>query len=186
MITVLYARRDSIYKTLPGFDVYDADRDALTWRGGTPVIAHPPCRMWGRLRNFSKPVPGEKSLALHAVHMVQTYGGVLEHPANSMLWKTCELPQPGEHDRFGGWTFPIHQYWWGHRACKSTWLYIVGVRPAQVPDMPMLLGHAPCVVENSSQSLNKKPVISKKEREATPPDLAVWLGDLASRVLLPA
>lgn len=49
MVAVLFARRDSIYKLMPWANVYDDQRDALTWPGGTPVIAHPPCREWGRL-----------------------------------------------------------------------------------------------------------------------------------------
>ena len=43
-VAVLFARADSIYKTLPGCDVYDIKRDARTWPGGCPVVAHPPCR----------------------------------------------------------------------------------------------------------------------------------------------
>lgn len=53
-VAVLFARADSIYKGLPGVDVYDADRDARTFPGGCPVVAHPPCRAWavsGRLRS---------------------------------------------------------------------------------------------------------------------------------------
>ena len=78
-ITVLFARRDSVYKTM-GADVWDADRNALYWRGGNPVVAHPPCRAWGRLRKFAKPQPGELDLARFAVAQVRRYGGVLEHP----------------------------------------------------------------------------------------------------------
>lgn len=52
-ISVLFARRDSVYKQFEDFDVWDIDRDARPWLGGTPVIAHPPCHAWGRLRAFS-------------------------------------------------------------------------------------------------------------------------------------
>lgn len=33
-VAILFARADSVYKTLPGCDVYDIERDALTFPGG--------------------------------------------------------------------------------------------------------------------------------------------------------
>lgn len=86
MIAVLFARADSAYKTLPGCDVYDIERDARTWRGGCPAVAHPPCRAWGQFHFFAKPRPDEKELALWAVEQVRRWGGVLEHPAQSAMW----------------------------------------------------------------------------------------------------
>lgn len=35
-IAILFARADSIYKTLPGCDVWDIQRDARRWPGGGP------------------------------------------------------------------------------------------------------------------------------------------------------
>lgn len=55
-VAVLFARQDSTYKALSGVDVYDIDRDARTFQGGMPVVAHPPCRAWGRLRAFANPL----------------------------------------------------------------------------------------------------------------------------------
>src|SRR3972149_3930233 len=105
--SVLFARRDSDYK-LMDCDVWDIDRDARNYTGNAPVIAHPPCRAWGRLRHFAKPRPDEKDLALFAVATVRRCGGVLEHPASSTLWQAADLPLPGyPADRFGGWTFPV-------------------------------------------------------------------------------
>ena len=102
-VAVLFARADSIYKTIPGCDVYDIERDARKWPGGSPVVAHPPCRAWGRLRQFAKPREDEKQLAVLAVSLVQQFGGVLEHPASSSLFNDLRLPKPGElHDKHGG------------------------------------------------------------------------------------
>jgi len=115
-IAVLFARKDSVYKTLPGCDVWDIERDARNWPGGSPIVAHPPCRAWGRLRTFAKPRPDEKDLARWAVDRIREWGGVLEHPESSTLWADKELPRPGLRDEFDGWTFPVHQWWWGHRA----------------------------------------------------------------------
>lgn len=173
-IAVLFARQDSIYKSLPGCDVFDIERDARTFAGGVPVVAHPPCRAWGRLRAFAKPRHDEKDLARWAVQQVRMYGGVLEHPASSMLWPDQKLPQPGERDEFGGWTLPVHQHWWGHRAEKATLLYIVGCEPAELPPMPIRLDEPTHVVQSRKRS-GYRPHITKAEREQTPIDFAIWL-----------
>lgn len=180
MPAILFARSDSIYKQMPDCDVYDADRDALTWAGGAPIVAHPPCRAWGRLRTFANPRPGEKELALWAVEKIRQWGGVLEHPAGSTLWATAGLPAPGTRDQWGGWTLPIHQHQWGHKAEKATFLYIVGCTPADLPPLPLLLSEPTHVVATRKRA-GSKPEISKADRERTPPALAAWLVLLASR-----
>ncbi len=184
-VAVLFARADSNYKTMPQCDVWGIERDARRFAGGTAVIAHPPCRAWGRLRAFARPRPDEKDLAFFAVRQVREWGGVLEHPAHSTLWPAAGLPVPGQRDEFGGWTLPIVQGWWGHRAEKATWLYIVGVEPGEIPEIPLVLGEASHVV-SSSRGIRKgdrgwRPECSKAEREHTPPQLAAWLVELASR-----
>jgi hypothetical protein len=147
----LFARANSVYKTMPGCDVYDIDRDARTWPGGSPVVAHPPCRAWGQLRHMANPRPDEKDLARFAVAAVRRNGGVLEHPSGSTLWAEHGLPAVGEVDEHGGWMLPIWQSWWGHRATKRTMLYIVGCEPRDVPEIPMVLGDAPCVLGTSGR-----------------------------------
>lgn len=180
MISVLFARADSNYKALPGVDVWDADRDARTWPGGNPVVAHPPCRAWGRLRHFAKPRPDEKALALFAVDQVRKWGGVLEHPAGSTLWPAAGLPAPGQRDQYGGFTLGVNQHWCGHRAEKATLLYICGVEPRDIPAVPLRLDEPTHVVQSRKRS-DYRPHISKAEREHTPPDFAVWLVELARR-----
>mgnify|MGYP000172677491 CR=1 FL=1 len=184
-IAVLFARVDSVYKTLPDCDVYDIERDALTWPGGTSVVAHPPCRSWGRLRQFAHPRPGEKELAPWAVVQVRRFGGVLEHPACSTLWAHCGLPAPGEGaDTFGGWSLAIEQFQWGHRAEKKTWLYIVGCSPAAAPPQPRREGK-PTHCVRPTKAYPRLPSITKAEREHTPPALATWLAELARRCVVP-
>lgn len=178
-VAILFARADSNYKALPGCDVWDAERDARRWPGGCPVVAHPPCRAWGRLRHFAKPRPDEKALALWAVEQVRKFGGVLEHPASSTLWPAAELPAPGKRDQWGGWTLPIHQHWWGHRAEKATLLYIVGCEPANVPPLPYRMDEPTHVVQSRKRT-GYRPHITKAEREHTPPELAKWLAELAA------
>lgn len=134
-IAVLFARADSLYKRNPLCDVYDEQRDALTWPGGARVIAHPPCREWGRLHRFSKAPPHERQLAIWAVWVVRRYGGVVEHPAASKLWDYMKLPAPGAApDVWGGHTVEIRQCDFGHPAEKLTWLYVVrGTLPSMPP-----------------------------------------------------
>ena len=151
------------------------------------MVAHPPCRAWGRLRHMANPRPDEKNLARLAVALVREFGGVLEHPAWSTLWDAQKLPLPGARDQYGGWTLPISQYWWGHKAEKKTWLYIVGCEPKDIPQLPMALGDAPMVVGNGTTNHPQRgdrgwrPEIPRAEREHTPPEFAEWLVELARR-----
>jgi hypothetical protein len=178
-VAVLFARRGSNYKALPGVDVWDAERDARKWPGGSPIVAHPPCRSWSVLKHFAKPREGERDLAPWAVEQVRRWGGVLEHPKGSAPWEHCKLPAPGKRDEFGGWTKPVLQMWWGHRAEKPTMLYIVGVEPRDLPAYPLALGEAPRVLFNKRGLRAGMPGFrtecTREEREHTPPAMADWL-----------
>ncbi len=186
-VAVLFARRDSIYKEINGCDVWDIERDARKWGGGMPVVAHPPCRAWGSLRHFAKPRPDEKDLARQAVAWVRRWGGVLEHPFNSTLWLDQALPQNGQRDRWGGFTFSAPQFWWGHPANKATKFYICGVSPAEIPAPMFALGTAQFAVSGGGSKFRKlrgwkdKPTMNKSLNEVTPPALAHWLVELARR-----
>ena len=179
-VPVLYCRPDSVYKRIEGCDVWDRERNALQWPGGCPLIAHPPCRTWGRLRHFAKAPPDEASLALWAVAQIQRWGGILEHPAASRLWSAASLPRPGTADAYG-WTLGIDQYWFGHRAQKRTLLYIVGLSPADMLPLPYQLGE-PSPVVQSMKRVGSRPHISKREREATPLRFARWLVGNVQRI----
>lgn len=177
---VLFARSDSIYKTMD-CDVWDKERDALTWPGGAPVVAHPPCRLWGRLRHFSTAPIEEKSYGPWAVDQIREWGGVLEHPANSTLWPFCGLPHPSEYDEHG-FTISLPQWWFGHKAEKWTWLYICGMKLKDLPQMPLKIGEASHVIATSlrRKKVPCRPKVTRKDREATPPAFAAWLLEVAS------
>jgi hypothetical protein len=183
-VAVLFARGDSIYKGLPGCDVYDAERNALTYQGPHPVVAHPPCRTWGTLSHLFEHPPGERSLAPWAVEQVRKFGGVLEHPAKSRLWPELGLPVIGERDEFGGWTLAIHQSDFGHRAQKKTRLYIVGCGPLDLPPMPLFLGKPTHVISQNRTLPGWRPDCTEAEQEHTPPTLANWLTEVARRCAL--
>lgn len=186
-VAALFVRADSHYKTMADVDCYDFERDALTWPGGCPVVVHPPCRAWGAYAHVAKPAEGERNLAIWAAAQVRKFGGVLEHPKRSRLFHEV-LPRPGERDKFGGWTLPIMQHWWGHRAEKATFLYICGIEPYELPPMHFQLGGATHVIGQGREArpdlgrgrLKKgmvgwRPEVTPREREATPPALAEWL-----------
>lgn len=147
---------------------YDASRDARTYAGPHPVVAHPPCGPWGKLA--WRCTDQDPAHALHAVEVVQRYGGVLEHPVGSQLWRRCGLPLPGHGaDKHGGYTLSIDQARWGHAALKPTLFYVV--RRALPPIPPALPEGVP---------LRQAQRLSKRQRRLTPPALAHWLCSLAA------
>lgn len=179
-VAALFVRADSIYKQIEGVDCYDIERDARRWPGGGPAVAHPPCRSWGRLRQFAKPRTDEKELGPWAVEQVRRFGGVLEHPAESTLFAHCGMPRPGEFpDAWGGWTIAIEQYHFGHRAEKNTWFYVVGCDPDDLPTIPFREGR-PTHCVRPTKSYPRLPSITKAEREHTPEPLARWLVQVAA------
>lgn len=181
MVAALFVRADSVYKTLPGVDAWDIERDARRWAGGAPCVVHPPCRTWGRLRQFAKPRDDEKALGPWAVEQVRKFGGVLEHPRESTLFAHCGMPRPGQFpDDFGGYTIDIDQFHFGHRAEKGTWLYIVGCEPDDLPPIPVREGR-PTHCVRPTKSYPRLPSITKREREHTPDALAAWLVDVAKQ-----
>lgn len=170
-VSALFTRKNSIYKKL-GIDAWDIDRDAKQWPGGNAIIAHPPCRAWGDLRALAKPREGEKELAIWAVHQIQFWGGVLEHPANSRLWPDLNLPLRENRDQYGGWTLCIDQFWFGHKARKRSNLYIVGIEPKDIPAYSIRYENVTTTVER----------LSRQAREATPEPMAKWLIELAQKI----
>lgn len=169
-VSVLFARSDSCYFDLV-HDVWDAARDARGYTASNPVVCHPPCRGWGRLRHWAKPRPDEKALALFAIEQVRRCGGVLEHPWGSTLWHAADLPHPGKVDAWGGWTLLVDQGWWGHAALKPTYLYIVGCSRADVGELPVQLQRA------AGRTLELSPA----DRERTPLAFARFLVGLAAK-----
>lgn len=184
MVSVLFARQDSIYKTL-GVDVWDIERDARKYSGLGPVICHPPCRAWGQLAQFAKPRPDEKELAIFSINKIRNIGGVLEHPRGSKLWKHLSLPMGGEVDKFGGFSIVIDQFVFGHKARKRSLIYICGCDKKELPPIPLRFDACMYYVgfpkSFKGKSKNGMKEISKKEREATPIDFAKWLIEVASK-----
>ena len=136
MYVALFVRKDSAYKRRGNWDVYDADRDALSYAAEFPVVCHPPCRTWGRLSHLAHNArEGEAGLALYSIDIIRRNGGILEHPAGSRLFGN-QLPDVGCVDEYGGFTILIDQYDFGHVAHKKTKLYICGLNKDDLPVLP--------------------------------------------------
>lgn len=139
MIAALFVETNGAYYELDGVDPWDEQRDARLYAGPWPVVAHPPCARWSSLAYINQSQHGYKvgddgGCFEAALRAVRTYGGVLEHPRNSLAWSRFNLPRPGRGgwtqsftDR--GWTTEVSQVVYGHRARKRTWLYYVGDGP---------------------------------------------------------
>lgn len=142
-IAALFVARGGCYTDLPDVDPWTEDRDARTYPGPHPVVAHPPCSRWCRLAGLVEARWGYKrgddgGCFASALASVRKWGGVLEHPAYSDAWHTYGLPKPPRHGGWvrgfcGGWSCHVEQGRYGHPAKKATWLYAYGVT-----DLPSL------------------------------------------------
>lgn len=138
-IAALYVETDGVYSNVPGVDVWGRDRDARTYTGPHPVVAHPPCERWGRYWHGAPNKPNQYRLGedggcfASALTAVRNYGGILEHPAHSKAWDYFGLKRPNgkggwlQSDNYGGSSCQVEQGHYGHISRKATWLYAVGV-----------------------------------------------------------
>lgn len=174
-VAALCVNPRSVYSTMEYVECYDQVRDCRTYKDRFPVVCHPPCAQWSRMRAFAKVDEDQKSLAPFCLEVVRRLGGVLEHPAGSSFWKFAGLPGPGEWDEYG-WTMVVDQSWFGFRGRKRTLLYVVGVRPVDMPIYYLRLGG----------SLMRVDHMDKSERSVTKRMFAEWLVDVARRSVCPA
>lgn len=176
-IAALCVAPRSIYKSIPRVECFDPDRDARTFSGGMPVVAHPPCRSWSAFcAHQAKPDPGEKDLGPLCVDWLRKEGGVLEHPAHSRLFGHCGLPVPGRNSQSDIWSIEIEQFWFGADVVKTTWLCFCRVNPSEV-SLPLRLGEA-------GASRRTWQLKGRAQRSATPPAFAEWLVALARQSYL--
>lgn len=134
MVAALFVEKNGPYSKVEGVDLWDIGRDARTYSGPHPVVAHPPCERWGRYARKYGQVGQDQGCFEAAVNAVRKHGGVLEHPAASLAFTLFQLPTPpprgwSKPDKFGGRSCCVYQGHYGHRAPKATWLYAVGHFP---------------------------------------------------------
>lgn len=142
MIAALYVERGGAYWDLKGVEAWDVERDARTYSGPWPVVAHPPCSSWCQLApvnlaRWGSPIGADGGTFEAALAAVREFGGVLEHPAYSLAWAEHDLPRPSRGWWSASFTDPglvteVSQCAYGHPARKRTWLYTVGVGPVEL------------------------------------------------------
>ena len=186
MISALFVQPKGIYQAM-GLDCWNEKRDARNYEGPNPVIAHPPCQLWGNLAhvNFKRyggehNRPGNDGGCFEAaMWSVRLYGGVLEHPAFTNAWKAYGLTRPPKTPGWlqvseREWVCEVWQSAYGHKARKRTWLFYAGDRKPFELNWERLPGsHQVGWFDRS------KPTLSKKEASATPPSFAQTLIQLA-------
>lgn len=148
-VAALYVDAGGCYSGLDGVEPWDEDRDARTYSGPHPVVAHPPCQRWGKLwagqplwikRTGERKTKGDDGGCFEAaLAAVRAHGGVLEHPWGSHAWPHFNLNTPARTggwivaDFHGGWTCCVEQGRYGHYARKPTLLLAYGIQ-----DLPEL------------------------------------------------
>lgn len=179
-VAALFVQPDGCYAGLPGIDAWTEARDARNYTGPLPVVAHPPCQLWGALAsvNYARwggehNKPGnDGGCFASALESVRRFGGVLEHPAKTKAWPAHGLAKPvgigWRQTPDGGWVSEVWQSAYGHRANKATWLYYCGA------DMPFELlwarpigTHQIGYYDQRGKTANK-PTLGKRESSATP------------------
>jgi hypothetical protein len=179
-VAALFVQPRGCYWNLPGVDPWDEARDARTYAGPHPVVAHPPCARWCRLAGlvearYGIPRGEDGGTFAAALEAVRQWGGVLEHPAESSAWRAHGLMTPpagGGWVSAGlgdwGWTCCVEQGHYGHRARKATWLYAAHV---ELPSLRWGPSSATAWVSYCGNHTRGKVVqrMSKRERSATPP-----------------
>lgn len=182
-VAALYVATDGCYFGVPGVIPYDIRKNAMLYGGPYPVVAHPPCQLWGNLAyvnykrwggEHNKPGNDGGTFA-HALSCVVRFGGVLEHPAFTKAWTAHGLPKPigvGWTWFDQGWVCEVWQSAYGHKARKRTWLYYRGLVPPFEPfelDWSRKPGTHQIGRENRQGVVrNNKPTLSKLEANATP------------------
>ena len=179
MVAALFVQENGCYFGMDDVDPWPEERDARLYDGPNPVVAHPPCQLWGKMArvNYARwggehNRPGNDGGTFRSALMaVRRFCGVLEHPAGSYAWESHNLDKPvgiGWQRTATGWACEVWQSAYGHRANKATWLYYVGDRPPQELRWDRKAGTHQVGFPDQRGKVANKPTLSKREANATP------------------
>ena len=180
VVAALFVQPDGCYSSDDRIDPWPEIRDARKYTGTLPVVAHPPCQLWGAMAsvNYARwggehNRPGnDKGCFKSAIDNVRRVGGVLEHPAKSKAFECYGIEKPKgtgwSKSSCGGWVCEVWQSAYGHKANKATWLYYYGKRAPtdMIWDRPT--GTHQVGYPDRRGKARNKPTLSKKEANATP------------------
>lgn len=115
-VAALWVRADSPYQSIDGVIPWGIAENAYLYLGPHPVICHPPCGPWGRYRAISRQ---DAAAGLLALLFADLYGGVVEQPASSRLFRGGKRINQSE---FGHLAEKATRLYWGrrHRAVPAT------------------------------------------------------------------
>jgi len=189
-IAALFVQTDGCYYNLENVDPWDIERDAKKYDGSHPVVAHPPCQLWGKMANVNYArwggehnKPGNDGGCFKsALESVNRFGGVLEHPAQTYAWKEYGLSKPkqGCWIKSGdGWACEVWQSAYGHKANKATWLYYKGNSEPPELNWDRPKGSHQIGFQDQRGKAKNKPTLSKREANATPTRFRDVLIDIA-------
>ena len=179
MVAALFVQENGCYFGMDDVDPWPEERDARLYDGPNPVVAHPPCQLWGKMArvNYARwggehNRPGNDGGTFRsALIAVRRFGGVLEHPAQSYAWEAHSLDKPsgiGWQRTSTGWVCEVWQSAYGHRANKATWLYYAGDRPPHELRWDRKAGTHQVGFPDQRGKVANKPTLSKREANATP------------------
>ena len=180
MIAALYVETGGVYFGMNGVDPWDKTRDARLYPGDSPVVAHPPCQLWGAMANVNYArwggehnKPGNDGGCFEsALTAVRKFGGVLEHPAMTRAWSCHDITKPNRYGWkrcvSGGYVCEVWQSAYGHRANKATWLYYFGDYPPFDLRWNRPIGTHQIGGHDQRGKERNKPTLGKKEANATP------------------
>lgn len=194
MIAALFVQKGGAYYGLDNVDPWDEVRDARLYAGPWPVVAHPPCQLWGNFAaiNFKRwggehNRPGnDGGCFASALASVRRFGGVLEHPAGTRAWGEYGLISPADagwiQSNISEWVCEVWQSAYGHKARKNTWLFYSGENHPPAMRWYRHQGTHQIGFHDQRGKSRNKPTISGKEASATPPSFRDALIAMAESV----
>ena len=179
-VSALFVEAGGIYPQL-GVDSWDAERDGRLYTGPNPVVAHPPCKRWGRYwsggpsAKVRRKKGDDGGCFAAALEAVRRFGGVIEHPEASHAWRAFGINAPGRYSGWtqagiddAGWTCCVEQGHYGHPARKATWLFAHGVELPSLRWGRMGAGEATAMVSWCWPDSDDRPRVSKATASKTP------------------
>lgn len=180
MIAALFVETGGCYYGVPDVDQWDINRDARRYAGPHPVVAHPPCQLWGPFATINyKRWGGEHNRPgndggcfASALAAVERWGGVLEHPAKTKAWQAHGITSPCGNGwkavSHGKWVCEVWQSAYGHCANKATWLLYCGTQKPFDLNWSRPIGTHQIGFRDQRGKARNKPTISGKAASATP------------------
>lgn len=190
-VAAIFVQEKGCYAGLVNVDAWPELRDARRYTGPFPVVAHPPCQLWGAFApiNYARwggehNRPGNDAGCFRAaLEAVRKYGGVLEHPAGSRAFAAhglaCPLGGCWQGTICGGWVCEVWQSAYGHRANKATWLYYHGIQPPFNLRWGRPVGTHQIGFHDQRGKDANKPTLGRREANATPVEFRDVLLSLA-------